>query len=139
VQWLRKKGLAGADKKAGRLAAEGVVATYIHPGSRLGVMVEINCETDFVAASDKFLDLVNEVAMIIAASPEVSSSAAAWLPSSCRATSNSSSHSRTHSADDVRTALIALPLAAVPGPLQDSTGASCIVLPRGARSTGSRC
>jgi elongation factor Ts len=72
VQWLRKKGLAGADKKAGRLAAEGVVATYIHPGSRLGVMVEVNCETDFVAASDKFLDLVNEVAMIIAASPEVS-------------------------------------------------------------------
>lgn len=72
MQWLRKKGLAGADKKAGRLAAEGVVATYIHPGSRLGVMVEVNCETDFVAASDKFLDLVNEVAMIIAASPEVS-------------------------------------------------------------------
>ena len=72
MQWLRKKGLAGADKKAGRLAAEGVVATYIHPGSRLGVMVEVNCETDFVAASDKFLELVNEVAMIIAASPEVS-------------------------------------------------------------------
>ncbi len=71
VQWLRKKGLAGADKKSGRLASEGVVATYIHPGSRLGVMVEVNCETDFVAASDKFLDLVNEVAMIIAASPEV--------------------------------------------------------------------
>lgn len=48
AQWLRKKGLSGADKKAGRIAAEGTVAAYIHPGSRLGVLLEINCETDFV-------------------------------------------------------------------------------------------
>jgi elongation factor Ts len=72
LQWLRKKGLAGADKKAGRLAAEGVIAAYIHPGSRLGVLLEVNCETDFVAASDKFNALVNSIAMQIAASPSVS-------------------------------------------------------------------
>ena len=58
LQWLRQKGLSGADKKAGRVAAEGAIATYIHPGSRLGVLVEVNCETDFVAASDKFQSLV---------------------------------------------------------------------------------
>ncbi len=60
MQWLRKKGLAGADKKAGRVAAEGSITTYIHPGSRLGVMVEVNCETDFVAASEKFQGLVSQ-------------------------------------------------------------------------------
>jgi hypothetical protein len=55
-----------------RLAAEGVVAAYIHPGSRLGVLLEVNCETDFVAASDQFQALVNAIAMQIAASPSVS-------------------------------------------------------------------
>ena len=49
AEWLRKKGLASADKKAGRIAAEGAVGSYIHPGSRLGVLIEVNCETDFVA------------------------------------------------------------------------------------------
>ncbi len=63
VQWLRKKGLAGADKKAGRVAAEGVIASYIHPGSRLGVLLEVNCETDFVAASEKFQSLVRPAAV----------------------------------------------------------------------------
>ncbi|KAG2453632.1 hypothetical protein HYH02_001845 [Chlamydomonas schloesseri] len=67
AEWLRKKGLSGADKKAGRIAAEGAVARYIHPGSRLGVLLEVNCETDFVAASEKFQSLVNELGMIIAA------------------------------------------------------------------------
>ncbi|PNW75255.1 hypothetical protein CHLRE_12g519180v5 [Chlamydomonas reinhardtii] len=67
AEWLRKKGLSGADKKAGRIAAEGAVARYIHPGSRLGVLLEVNCETDFVAASEKFQALVNELGMIIAA------------------------------------------------------------------------
>ena len=71
VEWLRKKGLSGADKKAGRVAAEGVVAAYIHPGSRLGVLLEVNCETDFVARSDPFNKLVNGLAMQIAASPQV--------------------------------------------------------------------
>ena len=49
IVWLRKKGMASADKKASRIAAEGAVAQYIHAGSRLGVLVEVNCETDFVA------------------------------------------------------------------------------------------
>ena len=57
-QWLRQKGLSGADKKSGRVAAEGAISCYIHPGSRLGVLLEVNCETDFVAASDKFQNLV---------------------------------------------------------------------------------
>jgi hypothetical protein len=59
-----------------RLAAEGAISAYIHPGSRLGVLLEVNCETDFVAASDKFQALVNAIAMQIAASPSVSDSAA---------------------------------------------------------------
>lgn len=62
-EWLRKKGLASADKKAGRLAAEGGVVSYIHPGSRLGVLLEVNCETDFVAAGEVFNKLANTVAM----------------------------------------------------------------------------
>lgn len=68
-QWLRQKGLSGADKKAGRIATEGAVARYIHPGSRLGVLLEVNCETDFVGAGDAFTSLVNGLAMQIAASP----------------------------------------------------------------------
>lgn len=63
LQWLRKKGLASADKKSGRLAAEGAIVQYIHPGSRLGVLLEVNCETDFVAAGDVFNQLANTVAM----------------------------------------------------------------------------
>ena len=63
LQYLRKKGLASADKKAGRVAAEGAVWSYIHAGSRLGVLVEVNCETDFVARGEKFRELVNDMAM----------------------------------------------------------------------------
>jgi elongation factor Ts len=70
-EFLRKKGLASADKKAGRVAAEGAVWSYIHAGSRLGVLVEINCETDFVARGEKFQELVNDMAMQIAACPQV--------------------------------------------------------------------
>ncbi len=55
-----------------RLAAEGAIVSYIHPGSRLGVLLEVNCETDFVAASEKFNQLANSIAMQIAASPNVS-------------------------------------------------------------------
>ena len=72
AETLRKKGLASADKKAGRVAAEGAVASYIHAGARLGVLVEVNCETDFVARGDKFRELVADLAMQIAASPGVS-------------------------------------------------------------------
>jgi elongation factor Ts len=64
---LRKKGLAAAAKKAGRSATEGVVGTYIHPGAKVGVLVEINCETDFVAKTPEFQALVKDVAMHIAA------------------------------------------------------------------------
>lgn len=64
---LRKKGMASAAKKAGRAARMGQVGTYIHPGGMLGVMVEVNCETDFVARTDQFQELVKDISMQIAA------------------------------------------------------------------------
>ena len=64
---LRKKGLAMAAKKAGRTASEGVIASYIHPGSRIGVLVEVNCETDFVARTKEFQELAHDIAVQIAA------------------------------------------------------------------------
>jgi elongation factor Ts len=64
---LRKKGLAAAAKKAGRIAAEGSVGSYIHAGGKIGVLVEVNCETDFVARTDDFQTLVKDIAMHIAA------------------------------------------------------------------------
>jgi elongation factor Ts len=68
IEILRKKGMATAGKKAGRVTAEGVVGSYIHMGGKVGVMVEINCESDFVARGDEFQQLVKDVAMHIAAS-----------------------------------------------------------------------
>ncbi len=67
VKYLREKGMAAAAKKAGRIAAEGIVSSYIHMGGKIGVLVEVNCETDFVAKSDQFQDLVKDIAMQIAA------------------------------------------------------------------------
>ena len=67
VDSLRKKGLAAAAKKAGRVTAEGAVGSYIHGGGKLGVLVEVNCETDFVARTDQFQELVRDIAMHIAA------------------------------------------------------------------------
>jgi elongation factor Ts len=67
VDALRKKGLAAAAKKAGRVTAEGAVGSYIHGGGKLGVLVEVNCETDFVARTDQFQELVRDIAMHIAA------------------------------------------------------------------------
>lgn len=67
VEILRKKGIATADKKAGRVTAEGAVGSYIHMGGKVGVLVEINCESDFVARGDEFQQLVKDVAMHIAA------------------------------------------------------------------------
>src|SRR3954447_13773255 len=67
IDYLRKKGLASAAKKAGRVTAEGVVGSYIHMGGKIGVLVEINCETDFVARTDDFQELVKDIAMHIAA------------------------------------------------------------------------
>jgi elongation factor Ts len=67
IDYLREKGLAAAAKKAGRIAAEGVVESYIHLGGRIGVLIEVNCETDFVAKTKEFLDFVKDMAMQVAA------------------------------------------------------------------------
>lgn len=64
--WLREKGLSTAAKKAGRVAREGVIASYIHHGARLGVLLELNCETDFVARTEDFQQLARELAMQVA-------------------------------------------------------------------------
>ncbi len=71
TDWLRQKGIASAAKKEGRVAAEGLVDSYIHTGGRVGVLVEVNCETDFVARREEFKNLVRDVAMQIAACPNV--------------------------------------------------------------------
>ena len=68
VDYLRQKGLAAASKKAGRVAAEGIVGSYIHAGGSIGVLVEVNCETDFVARNEDFQQLVKDISMHIAAS-----------------------------------------------------------------------
>jgi len=71
IEYLREKGLAAAAKKASRIAAEGIVEAYIHGGGRIGVLVEVNCETDFVAKTPEFRELVKEIALqIAAAKPE---------------------------------------------------------------------
>ncbi len=70
-EWLRQKGITSAEKKAGRVAAEGLVDSYIHTGGRIGVLVEVNCETDFVARGEQFQSLVRNLAMQIAACPNV--------------------------------------------------------------------
>ncbi len=67
IDYLREKGLAKAGKKEGRIAAEGIVDSYIHMGGKIGVLVEVNCETDFVARTDAFKALVHDIAMQIAA------------------------------------------------------------------------
>jgi elongation factor Ts len=71
MEWLRQKGITSAEKKAGKIAAEGLVGSYIHTGGRVGVLVEINCQTDFVARNEAFQALVKDVAMQIAACPNV--------------------------------------------------------------------
>jgi elongation factor Ts len=67
IEFLREKGLAAAAKKAGRIAAEGLVESYIHMGGKIGVLIEVNCETDFVARTDEFRAFVRDVAMQVAA------------------------------------------------------------------------
>ncbi|UZQ53198.1 translation elongation factor Ts [Trichothermofontia sichuanensis B231] len=71
IEWLRQKGITSAEKKAGRTTAEGIIDSYIHTGNRVGVLVEVNCETDFVARREEFRELVRNVAMQIAACPNV--------------------------------------------------------------------
>jgi len=72
IEILRKKGIAKAEKKADRSANEGAILSYIHPGNRLGVLIEVNCETDFVAVTDDFMNFVKDVAMHIAATNPLS-------------------------------------------------------------------
>ena len=71
MEVLRKNGIAKAQKKIGRLASDGLIIPYIHPGSKLGVLLEVNCETDFVARTDGFQDFCKDVAMHIAASAPI--------------------------------------------------------------------
>lgn len=71
AEWLRKKGIASAEKKAGKTAAEGLVDSYIHTGGRIGVLVEVNCQTDFVARNEAFKKLVQDIAKQVAASSQV--------------------------------------------------------------------
>jgi elongation factor Ts len=71
AEWLRQKGITSAEKKAGKVAAEGLVGSYIHTGGRVGVLVEVNCQTDFVARNQAFKELVQNIAMQIAATPNV--------------------------------------------------------------------
>ncbi len=68
IIFLREKGLAAAAKRAGRVAAQGTVGSYIHGGGKIGVLVEVNCETDFVARTDEFQQLIKDIAMQVAAS-----------------------------------------------------------------------
>ncbi len=69
--WLREKGLSTAAKKAGRAAREGIIASYIHHGSRLGVLLELNCETDFVARTDDFQQLARDIALHVASADPI--------------------------------------------------------------------
>ena len=71
MEWLRQKGIASAEKKSGRVAAEGAIGSYIHTGSRVGVLLELNCETDFVARGDLFQGLLRDLSMQVAACPNV--------------------------------------------------------------------
>jgi elongation factor Ts len=71
MEWLRQKGIASAGKLEGRVAAEGLVESYIHTGGRIGVLVEVNCQTDFVARNETFKELVKNIAMQVAACPQV--------------------------------------------------------------------
>jgi elongation factor Ts len=80
IEYLRQKGLASAAKKASRVTAEGIVHSYIHFGSRIGVLVEINCETDFVARREELKELADSVAKQIAACPNVEYVSVADIP-----------------------------------------------------------
>ena len=81
IEILRQKGLASADKKAERQAKEGIIESYIHTGAKLGVLVEVNCETDFVARRPEFQNLAKDIAMQIAASPNVNFISTDEIPS----------------------------------------------------------
>lgn len=85
VEILRAKGEAKAAKRAGSEASEGVVQSYIHAGNKIGVLVEVNCETDFVARNEKFVEFAREVALHIAASPSILAVTEGEVPEDVRA------------------------------------------------------
>lgn len=80
MEWLRQKGITSAEKKQGRAASEGIVDSYIHTGGRIGVLVEVNCETDFVARREEFQTLVRDIAMQVAAYSNVEYVSTADVP-----------------------------------------------------------
>ena len=82
IEWLRQKGIASAEKKSGRVAAEGAVGSYIHTGARVGVLIEVNCETDFVARGDLFQGLLRDLSMQVAACPSVEYVSVEQIPES---------------------------------------------------------
>ena len=82
VEWLRQKGIASAEKKSGRVAAEGAIGSYIHTGARVGVLLELNCETDFVARGDLFQGLLRDLSMQVAACPNVEYVSVSDIPKS---------------------------------------------------------
>jgi elongation factor Ts len=80
IKLLREKGAAKAEKRMGRTTSEGTVHAYIHGGGRIGVLIEVNCETDFVARTDQFRTMVNDLAMQVAANPQTRSVSREGLP-----------------------------------------------------------
>ena len=82
IEWLRQKGIASAEKKSGRVAAEGSIGSYIHTGARVGVLIEVNCETDFVARGDLFQALLRDLSMQVAACPNVEYVSVEQIPES---------------------------------------------------------
>jgi elongation factor Ts len=80
VQYLKLKGMATADKKASRNTNEGLIYSYIHTGSKLGILLEINCETDFVARREEFSEVAKNIAMQIASNPDITVVAAEDIP-----------------------------------------------------------
>lgn len=90
--WLKKKGLASANKKANRIAAEGVIETYIHAGANLGVLIEVNCETDFVAKGDTFKELAANLAMQVSLSTTHNSAPVCVFPTTLAGEAHSLAH-----------------------------------------------
>lgn len=84
VEYLKLKGMASADKKASRNTNEGLIYSYIHTGSKLGILLEINCETDFVARREEFSDVAKNVAMQIASNPEIMFVSSEEIPQSVK-------------------------------------------------------
>ena len=84
VEYLKLKGMASADKKASRNTNEGLIYSYIHTGSKLGILIEINCETDFVARREEFSEVAKNVAMQIASNPEIMFVSSEEIPQSAK-------------------------------------------------------